>query len=363
MEISLEQYAARPPKEVYDLYLPPQVIGVLQQVRTKMTKESLDDLATSIKVIGQQAAGIAIGLTEQEATKYLEEINDLWGTGYQLEDYEPVYFSELASSFYVFLVAGHRRLLAVKSLEISSYLCRLHLHVEFVDAFNMQFHENVHKEVPLDDEARFLTFMWRKQKSMDDGLSLAEFSRRHGKNPDAVRRSIRFTSLPISVQKLMLPSNEFKKGIAFGILCELARLQEMRQANGKPYGEQELIKLAYVLVVQQKTAKAAAVWVTTQIQELKGQGNMFELSIEDAVDGARRSVGTGLEYAVRVGGEHLRTIARMHSDGGVRKVTSGSAVNAVTNTINLATDLAPKIVENIKGARHAPIAREALKKV
>lgn len=363
ISLGLEQSAARPPAGVYDLYLPPQIIGVLQQVRTRMTRESLEDLASSIKAIGQQAAGIAIGLTEQEAEIYLREVNDLWGTEYRLKDFSPVYIKELAVSFYVFLIAGHRRLITVKELEIGSYLCRLHLHVQFVDAFSLQFHENVHKEVPLDDEARFLTFMWRKQKSMDDRLSLAEFARRHGKTSDAVRRANRFTSLPISVQKLMLPSEEYKKGVAFGILCELARLQEARQAKEKPYDEYELIKLAYVLVVQQKTAKAAAAWVSEQIRQLQGQGDMFGLSIQEALDGARKTAVTGLENAVRNGGQHVRTIARFHEQGGVRKIASGSAVNAVTQTAKLTTDLAPKILEGIRGGRHAPVAREALKKI
>ena len=118
-----------------------------------------------------------------------------------------------------------------------------------------------------------------------------------------------------------------------------------------------------MLVVQQKTAKAAATWVTAQIQELQGQGNMFELSIEEAVHSARRTVGTGLEQTVRIGSEHMRTVARMHRDGRIGKIASGSTVNAVTNAINTVTDLAPKIVENIRGARHAPTARDALKKI
>lgn len=363
LEISLEESAARPPRGVYDLYLPPHVFGVLQQVRTRITEESLDDLAASIKTMGQQAAGVAVGLTAYEAIRYLHEVNDLWGTEYRLENYEPVYLKELAATVYLFLVAGHRRLLTIKKLGIAAYLCRLHLHVAFLDAFAMQFHENVHKEIWPDDEARYLTVMWRKQKSMDEGLTLVEFARRHGKSTDAVRRANRFTTLPVVVQKLVLPNAEYKKGIAFGMLCELARLQEARLANGKAHNEHELINLAYVLVVQQKTVKAAAAWVTHQVHELNGQGTIFDLSIQDAVDGARKTVGSGLEHMVRIGSNHLRTIARLHSEGGVKKVASGSAVNAVTQAITMTKTLAPKILENIKGARHAPLARKALKKI
>ena len=363
MEISLVASAAKLPRDVYDLHLPTNVIGVLQQVRSRMTRDGLEHLMASIKEIGQKTAGVVIGLSAEEASKYLRQVNDLWGTSYSVEEFEPVYFLELNGHFYLFLVTGHRRLAAVKKLDIGTYLAELHLQIRFLDAFILQFHENIHEEVAKDDEARFLTVMWRKQKSMNSRMSLAEFARRHGKTPEAVRRAVRFTSLPVSVQKLVLPSEEYKKGVAFGILCELARLQEARQAKDKPYGEQDLIRLAYVLVVQHKTTKAAAMWVSAQIQELQGQGNMFELSIQHVVDGARRSAASGLECNIRVGSEHMRAIARMHKDGGIRKVASGAAVNAVTNAVNLTTKLAPEILDSIKGARHAPTAREALKKV
>lgn len=328
-----------------------------------MSRDGLEDLVSSIREIGQINPGIVVGLGQTEADKYLRLIDEMWGTEYKLKDFEPVRLEELADDYYLFLVAGHRRLESVKLVPLDAFYCQLRLETNFSKALVLQFQENLHEAVPHDDEARFLTFLWRQEKSMKKGLTLAKFARKLGKKPEAVRRAIRFTSLPVIVQKLILPSQEFKKGIGFGILCELARLQEVRQKMNKAYSEQELIHLAYVLVVQQKTAKAAATWVTAQIQELQGQGNMFELSIQDAVDSARRTVGSGLEQVIRVGSAHMQTVARMHHDGGIKKVASGSAVNAVTNAINTVSDLAPKIIENISGARHAYIAREALKKV
>lgn len=361
MKISLEKSAAKPPDGVYWVIVPTHAIGVLKQMRSKMSRDGLEDLVSSIREVGQINPGIVVGLSPTEADKYLRLIDEMWGTEYKLADFEPVCLEEFANDFYLFLVAGHRRLESVKLIPLGTFYCQLRLETNFSKALVLQFQENLHEAVPHDDEARFLTFLWRQEKSMKKGLTLVKFARKLGKKPEAVRRAIRFTSLPVIVQKLILPSQEFKKGIGFGILCELARLQEARQTFGKPYSEQDLIHLAYVLVVQQKTAKAAATWVTAQIQELEGQGNMFELSIQEAVDSARRTVGSGLEHAVRVGGEHMRTIARMHNDGGVRKVVSGSAVNAVTNATKLTKELAPKIIEGIKGARNAPKARTALK--
>ncbi len=360
MELSLIMSAAKPPEGVYWLTIPPNVIKILKQMRTKMSSEGLEELAASIKEVGQINPGIVVGLIESEAGKYLKLINEMWGMDYQLTSFEPVFLKELQDNFYLFLVAGHRRFEAVNLAKLDSFYCQLRLETKFSRALILQFMENLHEAVPPDDEARFLTFLWREEKSMEPGLSLAKFARKLGKKPESVRRSIRFTSLPVTVQKLVLPSQEFKRGVAFGILCELARLQEARQEKNKAYEEQELLHLAYVLVVQQKTAKAVALWVSEQIKELNGQGGLFDLSIETVLDGARHSVSSGLEHLVRIGTEHVRAVTRFHRAGIVRKVASGSAVNAVINAIRLTSDLAPQILEGIRGGRHAPVARKTI---
>ncbi|MCR4334009.1 MAG: hypothetical protein NUV60_03320 [Patescibacteria group bacterium] len=362
MEISLAASAATLPKGVYSVKIPLEMIHTLVQMRGTVSKEGIENLTAGIKAIGQMMAGIVVALTRADAVKYLSQINEMWGTAYAIGDFTPAYLQELNDHFYLFLVAGHRRRDAVEQAGITTFFCNLHVGCSFSEALTMQYQENQHEEVRQDEEAKFLTLLWRQEKSKHPKLTLGGFARQRGKTPEAMRRSVRFTSLPIRVQRLVLPSPEYKKGIAFGILCELARLQEARQLKHKPYAEQELLHLAYVLVVQQKTTKAAAAWVSEQIKQLQGQGDMFGLSIQDALDGARKSVGTGLERAVMTGDEHLRIVARMHESGDVPKVASGSAVSAIARTLHLANDLAPKIVENIKGARHASVAREAIKK-
>ncbi len=361
-KISLRESAAMPPEGTYWVHVAPNMISVLRQMRTKMSQEGLEDLALSIKQSGQINPGIVVGLAKSEAVKYLNLINEMWGTEYSVALFTPVFLKELKGEYYLFLVAGHRRLKAVELGEVETFYCQLHLAMNFSKALMLQFQENLHEQVPPDDEARFLTFFWRQEKSTKTKLTLAEFARKMGKKPETVRRSVRFTSLPVAVQRLILPSQEFKKGMAFGILCELARLQEARTTHGKGYDERELMRLAYVLVVQQKTAKNAAAWVSTQIHELSGQGAMFELSIDDAVEGARKTVRTDLEMAVRTGTEHLRRVGRLHEEGGIEKVASGSTANAVVAAVALTTDIAPQIIDGVRGARHAPAAREAIKK-
>lgn len=363
MQLSLQRIVALPPKGTHDVKLPRTVIGVLVQMRARMSTAGLEDLAASIKEVGQHTPGLVVALSADEAKEYLASINGMWGTEYSLSEFESVFLTEMNCSYYLFLVAGHRRFRAVDLAGLPDFYARLHFETEFSDALLMQYHENIHEHVPPDNEARFVTLLWRKAKKENTKLTLGQFARSLGKKPETVRRSIRFTALPVKVQELVMPSEEFKKGIAFALLCELARLQEARIAAKKGYSDQELMQLAYVLVTQYKTAKSAAAWVSTQIRVLQGQSDMFNLSIVDALDGARKTVSTRLEGTVRAGHEHLRVVARLHKESQIPKVISRAAVSAVENTLRVAHDLAPQIVEGIRGGRGATSARATIKRV
>lgn len=363
MEISLKKMAARPPKGTHDVNLPRACIGVLHQMRRTMSQNGLNELADSISAMGQHTPGLVVALKRRAALNYIQNINAMWGTSYQLRQFVPTYIREQDEEFHLFLVAGHRRFKAVELAGLDTFYARLHFESSFSQALLMQYHENVHEEVPPDEEARFITLFWREAKKKNPEMPLAKFARSLGKKPEAVRRSIRFTALPVRIQELVLPNNQFKKGIAYALLCELARLQEARIEAGKPFDEAELMHLAYVLVTQYKTAKRAAAWVSEQICVLQGQSEMFALSIQDALDGAKQSAAKELETTVRVGEQQLRIVARLHTEGGVERVASGAAAAAVTRTLDVASQLAPQIVDGLRGARGAAQARQAVSRV
>lgn len=363
MKVSLKAMTALPPEGTHDVNLPRAIVGVLRQMRSRQSVTGLSDLADSIRAVGQQSSGLAVALNARAAQKYLRSINEMWGTRYRLAQFTPIYIEEKHEWFYVFLAAGHRRFKAVEMAGRKTFYARLHFQNSFSDAMLLQYHENVHEQVPPDEEARFITLFWREAKKKNAELSLTAFARSLGKKPEAVRRSIRFTALPVQIQELVLPSNEFKKGIAYALLCELARLQEARIEAGKPFDESELMHLAYVLITQYKTAKRAAAWVSEQIRVLQGQGQMFELSIQEALVGAQQSAASQLETTVRAGEQQLRVVARLHTEGGVAKVASGAAVAAVGRTLEVAKDLAPQIVDGLRGARGATRVRQKMVEV
>ena len=363
MEISLKKMTARPPKGTYDVNLPRVCIGILHQMRRTMSQNGLSELADSISAMGQHTPGLVVALKRRAALSYIQNINKMWGVNYQLQQFVPVYIQEQDEEFYLFLVAGHRRFKAVELAGLNVFYARLHFESSFSQALLMQYHENVHEEVPPDEEARFITLFWREAKKKNPEMPLAKFARSLGKKPEAVRRSIRFTALPVRIQELVLPSNEFKKGIAYALLCELARLQEARIEAEKPFDESELMRLAYVLITQYKTAKRAAAWVSEQIRALQGQGEVFELSIQDALDGAKQSTAQSLETTIRVGEQQLRVVARLHTDGGVERVASSAAAAAVGRTLDVASELAPQIITGLHGARGSSAVRQKVTKV
>ncbi len=363
MKVSLEKMTARPPKGTYDVNLPRESIGVLLQMRSRMSLVGLSDLADSISAVGQHTPGLVVALNAHGARDYLRKINEMWGARYRLAKFASVYIEEKGEEFFLFLAAGHRRFKAVEMAGRTTFYARLHFESSFSEALLMQYHENIHEQVPPDNEARFITLFWREAKKKDPELTIAKFARSLGKKSEFIRRCIRFTVLPIRVQQLVLPNKEFKKGIAYTLLCELARLQEARIEAGKPFDESELMHLAYVLISQYKTAKRAAAWVSDQIRVLQGQGEIFELSMQDAFAGAQQTAASQLATTVRVGEQQLRVVARLHTEGGIPKVASGAAVAAVGRTLDVAKNLAPQIIDGIKGARGARSVRQAVMQV
>lgn len=365
-EISLVALAAELPKGVHRVNLPVNTnLYVLRQVRAQISKTELEELTESIKANGQDYPGIVACLAREQAIAYLSKMNRLWGTAYTIEEFEPTYVKEEAGYFYLYVIAGHRRLMAVYAGEVSTYFCDLHVNISHPEAMSRQYRENNHKAVDPDDDARFIACFWQEQKEENKRLTLTKFAKKLGKTPEVVRRALRFTNLPMTVQRLVNPSEEFKKGVSYPILCALARLQEERQHLGIPYSELKLIQLAYTLVAEQRTAKAVEAWVSAQIQELRGQGAMFELEMETLVEHARRTVVTGLESTIRAGAAQARAVSRFHSgeQPAIDKIASGSAVEAVARTVDVLTKLAPAIIDGVKGGRGAPKVRAALKRV
>ena len=139
---------------------------VLKQTRTMMSHEGLQSLASSIKKNGQQNPGIIFAFSKSQAKKYLDNINKLWHRKYKLDEFESVYIKEKQNTFYLILVAGHRRLEAAKIAE-QKYKAQIYFGKSFKEAITAQYEENFHEEIPLYDLVNFASFFWVMSKTED----------------------------------------------------------------------------------------------------------------------------------------------------------------------------------------------------
>ena len=367
MKISLKKQVAKPPKGAVLVNLPLQSLSALRQMRATFSTDSIVELAESLKQSGQLNPGIAVALTHDQATGYLEAINKTWGTAFALHQFNQVYVEERAEKFYFFIVAGERRYRACQHSKIPNYPCQLHFGMSFEEAVALQAQENLHEAVPQEEAAALFALLWRTQKKNNPLLTLQEFAKKMGKSPDAIRRAVRFMALPISVQELVLPNTKYKtKGVSYGILCELARLQEAQIKASLAYKEEELIRLAYILVSKYKTIKEVAHYVTERITQLEQQEQEgldgFELCLQEVAEGTKSRNVSGLETTIRFGEQHLERVAAFHRDPVIGRVASGSTVMAIERVMTTASVLAPQIVEGLKGARGSKKATSLLPK-
>lgn len=364
MKFSLEKYAAKPPSGTVYVNFPIDQIGALRQMRQSFKRETIQQLAKSIQRSTQLNPGIVAALPKEEAALYLRNINRTWGTFYRLTNFKEVDIEE-KGRFFLFLVAGERRFRACKVAKLPTYYCQMRFGLSFSDAISLQAHENLHEDVPPQEAAALYALMWRTEKEDDAKLSLKAFAKRMGKSVDYIKRAVRFVTLPVSVQKLILPTQEFGKGVSYGILCELARLDEAHKKHGKPLSETELKQKAYVLLAHQRTVKAVEKVVSTDITHLEhvasGVRPLFDLSPPDElVKFAKKHVTTGLETYLGDARNHLRRVAALHKDESIGQVVSPGTVDAVCHTEEDLRNLAPAILEATKGARGVQKLRKVI---
>jgi hypothetical protein len=362
---SIEANKASPPQGSHWLTIPIDKIGVVAQMRGTMNQDRLEDLAKSIEEKGQLHPAIVVALSEEEAEIYLLSINQMWGKEYSLSAFPYVYVEEYRRRYYFFLVAGHRRLEAVKKIKGRKLVALTHFGVPYSKAVALQYHENNHEQVRSDEEARFLTLLWRQKLTEDPRYPLVRFAKELGKTSDFLRSAIRFTSLPLHVQKLVVPSKDFKKGVAYGILCELSRLNEAKiKIQGLGYNEKDLILLAYSFITEQKTVKMVKETVSQRIRGLEGQEELFELSMQEVADGAKHQVTSGVEKSVRLAKDHLARVARFHEEEeGVQhipRIVSPGCVQATINALTIAATQVPAIIEGLRGARSLHQAKKSM---
>lgn len=259
------------------------LIIVLKQTRTMMSFEGLQSLASSIKKNGQQNPGIIFAFQKSQAKKYLYNINKLWHRQYKIEEFESIYIKEKQNNYYLILVAGHRRLEAVKIAE-QKYFAQIYFGKSFKEAITAQYEENFHEEIPLYDLVNFASFFWVMSKTEDEKLTLKSFAKSIHKSTTWLSNALKFTGLPVSIQEL-INSSEISKGVNYSIMIEFAKFYEISIRKEKPISEDLLLSFISQCIVHKYNLGKVKEFIEIRKQELFGQQALFELESQEINSG------------------------------------------------------------------------------
>ena len=213
--------------------IPPNLINTLTQPRK--TFDELDSLAANIDEHGLMYRLLIAGLDEENCRAFIETHNRAWKKDCQLSDLTPTYVRDKV--VYYILIAGERRFRSMRDiLHLSKVPCSVAYNIPFEKAIKLQFSENIHVEVPPDEEAQALNYVWPLTKALEPEYTLEQFARDVGRSQERVRRALRFCRLPQDIQDAITETKETKsRRTRYALVCELVRSYE---AIG--FGEDEL---------------------------------------------------------------------------------------------------------------------------
>lgn len=199
-------------------FVPLDSINVATQTRKVPDSESLEEaMKTKTEKNGQMVTNIkliqppTVGYFEspEELKDYLAKLNSTFGSDHKVEDFQPLAGTQ---SSYIFMVAGHRRLAAIRNLvdnEINSESVRsdLECHVlsgdelSFNNAVRVQYKENFHKPLETWEDANAVNAIFIQGLNDGSYSSFAECAEDLGIHPDRVSRAWRYKTLPDEIQE------------------------------------------------------------------------------------------------------------------------------------------------------------------
>lgn len=266
---------------VYTIYINPKIISILRQSRSSLSKKGIEDLVSSFKIKGQKTPGDIYAFTKSDAIYYIKEMNILWNTHSKIEDFSSFYIKEKKDFYYLFLVAGHRRLQASLILKVD-YIANIHFGKNFEEAIEWQLAENIQREeLSLLDLITSATNYWVRLKNRNPKLTLKTYAEKHiGKSVSWLSNALRFSRLPLSVQDL-IRKTEINKGVNFSILLEFAKLYDFSLEKEKPLKEEDLMAYINHVISHKYSLQKVKDFCEIRKDELMGQQYFFELSIEE----------------------------------------------------------------------------------
>lgn len=274
----------------YRKYLKSEMVATLRQSRTEMSYEGIENLKSSIRESGQRNEGNVYAFEAKEARHYLEKINQTWGTSYELSQFKPVYIPEKGRRFYLFLVAGHRRLRACSEVGVD-YLAKIEFGRTFLQAIKWQLEENFHEDVSDLDKVASANALWLMMKKENPKLTLREFARKHVHRSESwLRNALRFARLPLSIQNLIKKTGVKRGTTNYSVLVEIAKLYDHSVQREKPLEAKYLNALLNHIFANQFKLGDVKDFCEQEMRAINGQEQLFDLASSEQVNRVSLSI-------------------------------------------------------------------------
>lgn len=298
------------PENIFPVLINPNLVSVLRQTRTSMNYNDLEDLKSSIKKRGQKKAGDIYAFSKNGAIQYLNCINILWNSEYRIQDFESHFIPEMNNDFYLFLVAGHRRLRAAKEVD-KLYYAEIHFEKTFEEAIEWQLTENFQEPISLLDLITAANYLWVMLKGINHKLTMKEFAKNYiHKSVSWLNDALRFSRLPISVQEL-IKKTESNKGVGYNIMLEFAKLYDFSVEKGQPLNEELLLSMIIRSVSEKFDMAKIKDYCSLIRKEISGQKSLFALTLEEVKSDSKKAMRAKNTLQMSLAKQYSQTIQKL----------------------------------------------------
>ena len=309
--------------------IPPDAIGkinVLPQVRKSITKAGIEELQHSIKATDGLINPITLALLSATKTKeYIDFYNRVFHANMSIEDMQALHDTH-GNPFYLILIAGHRRLHAVKNLlKDHEESTAIPLHARIIEnispkeALRLQIAENTHERVPPAVEAQTVAqlclLIIEETRQKENRIpTQTELARAVSRSTEIVRNALLFYKLPQKVKDLAT-DNDSK--LPYGLFVELALFDKYCKENNKEFTEEAMLREVLHIQARNMTLKEIKEYFDakkTNIGNASGdlfQGAQIGITEEELLYTIMQEVKKTLRQAL-IGVERLANILNNH---------------------------------------------------
>jgi len=320
----------------------PDSINVLTQVRKSIDADALEELMESIDAMGYLINPLSVAvIKEEEIDEYLSLFNEVHNSAHKKNSLVKVKTKE--GERYLMLMAGHRRLMAIKKLNKKREdkikpIAILHFNINPEQALKLQIVENTHQRVAPEEEALTLVRAYRlyevKVRGTGGKPTLADFSRQIGRNTETIRRALYYVSLPKEILNIKIEGVE----VPYGVFVEVGRLFKAYQDEKLKPDIRVLQDMIYYYFVRNMTVSDFRKFISERIEAIKNITHDLFSGLDESAINHRRVVASEATRGIYAFISYMSIVDGLHKAGVFSNANSEYSTSNIVDVLKRASE-------------------------